>query len=163
GAHGSRRPDPLGNVLVARRRARRDLAQRLPHSLLERGAAHVEREIEAECRPLHETDHLRHHALELLVPAHDPSVGKTVLNDTPHARPPPLHPLPPPHERRGGKPVLMAAARPPRTPPEPDRADTPLGRCDEDGAQRAFPDGEPNRRAATAGPEVRRSHPEHLP
>src|SRR5260221_14575094 len=47
-AHGFRRADALRDLRVARRRAGRDLAQRLPDALLKGGAAHVERQVEAE-------------------------------------------------------------------------------------------------------------------
>ena len=58
------RADALRDLGVARGRARRDRAQRLPHALLERGAAHVERQIEAQRRRFDEADDLRDELLE---------------------------------------------------------------------------------------------------
>src|ERR1041384_3864659 len=46
--HRFRHADPLRDLRVGRGRPGRNLAQRLPHALLKGGAAHVEREIEAE-------------------------------------------------------------------------------------------------------------------
>ena len=59
-----RRADRAGDFGVGRGRARRDGAQRLPDPLLERGAADVERQVEALARRLDQADDSRHHALE---------------------------------------------------------------------------------------------------
>ena len=52
GAHRLGAPMRAAISRVARRRAGRDLAQRLPHPLLESGAAHVERQVQAQRRAL---------------------------------------------------------------------------------------------------------------
>ena len=57
-ARAVRRADARGDLGVARGRSGRNLAQRLPDALLERRAAHVERQVEAERRRLDEADHL---------------------------------------------------------------------------------------------------------
>src|SRR5258707_7780949 len=49
-AHGFRHADALRDLRVGHRRPRRNLAQRLPDALLKGGAAHVERQVEAEGR-----------------------------------------------------------------------------------------------------------------
>ena len=58
---------------------RRDGAERRPDPLLERGAADVERKIQALTRRLDETDHLRDHALEFGVAAFELRAREAVL------------------------------------------------------------------------------------
>ena len=53
--------------------------QRLPHALLERGAADVERQVQALTRRLDEADDLGHHVLEFGVAALKLGVRKAVL------------------------------------------------------------------------------------
>src|SRR5207245_5327117 len=80
--HGLRRADARGDLRIRRRGAGGDLAQRLPHALLERGAAHVQRQVEAERGRLDEADHLRDQPLEVAVTADQPRLGKSVLELT---------------------------------------------------------------------------------
>jgi hypothetical protein len=112
-ANRLRRPDPLGDVRVARRRTRGDLPQRLPDALLEGGAAHVEGKVEAERRRFHEADDLGDQLLEPRVAADQPCVRKAVLEVA-------------------GKRIRVVAHE--------DGTDAPLASRHEDGAKRAFAD-----------------------
>src|SRR5262245_32245561 len=81
-AHGFRRADPLGEVAIACGGARGDLADRLPHPLLEGRAADVERQIEATSRRLDKADYLRHKPLECFIATKKLRFGEAVLQST---------------------------------------------------------------------------------
>src|SRR5262249_21510395 len=115
------------------RRSRRDIADCFPHPLLERGAADVEREIEALRRRLDEADDLGHEPVEVLVPA---------------------------EELRLGKAVLQAAHQRLRIVAELDGAHAFARRRDQDRTERALADGKANDVAVTAAAELRRRHSE---
>ncbi len=124
--HRLRCSDALGDVGIGRRRPRRNLAQRLPHALLERGPTHVEGEIETEGGRLDETDHLGHQLLEARVAADQGGAGKAVLQIA--------------HERLG----LV---------PERNRAHAFVGGGHQDRAQRALADREADRWSPPRPPE----------
>ena len=134
-AHGLRPADAPRDLGIARGRSARDLAQRLPDALLERGAAHVERQIEPLRRRLDEADHPRDHPLEALIAADQPGLRKAILKAA--------------HER-----VRVVA--------ELDRADALAGRRDEDRAERALADREADRGAIPAAAKLRRGHAEEI-
>jgi hypothetical protein len=66
-AHGVRRTDALGNVRAVYRSASWDPAQRLPDSLLEGRAPHIEGQIEPERRRLDAADHRGHRVLKVFI------------------------------------------------------------------------------------------------
>ena len=74
-----RRTDAPGELGIAHRLACRDLLQRTPDALLERGAAHVERQIESQAGGLHQTHHLGNQLLEPGVAADQPGMRELVL------------------------------------------------------------------------------------
>ena len=133
--HRPRRADARGDLRVGRRGSRGNLAQRLPHALLERRATHVQRQVEAQRRRLDEAHHLRDEPLEVALAADQPGLRE---------------------------PVLEVARQGVRVVAEQDRADAALGGGHQDRAEGALADGEPDRRAVAAGAEVGRRHPEHL-
>ena len=68
-----------GDLRIGRRLARRNLPQRLPDALLERGAADVEGQVEAEARRLHEADDPRDQVLVVPSPPIRRALGKAIL------------------------------------------------------------------------------------
>ena len=62
--HRPRRSDPGRDLAVGRSRAGRDLAQRLPHPLLEGRTADIQRQVESHRRRLDESDDAGHEPLE---------------------------------------------------------------------------------------------------
>ena len=74
-----RRTDALGDLRIAHRGARRYLAQRLPHPLLESRAAHVERQVEPQRRRFDEADNPGHEFFELPVAADQLCFREAVL------------------------------------------------------------------------------------
>src|SRR5258708_18253902 len=135
GAHGFRQADALRDWRVGHRRAGRNLAQRLPDALLKGGAAYIERQIEPERWRFDEADHFSHPLLEALVAADQRRLGKAVLELA--------------HQRLG----FVA---------EQNGADALVGGGDENRAERAFADGEADRRAAASGAKAGRRHSHHL-
>ena len=121
---------------VGRGRPGRDLPERPPYPLLERRSADVEGKVEAEGGCFHEADHPRHPGFELRVPA---------------------------HELRPREAVFEVVHEGVRIVSEPDRAHPIRGRRDEDRAERAGTDREPDRLARASAPEHRRLHPEDSP
>src|SRR5262245_13091829 len=132
-AYRLRRSDPLGEVAVTCRRSRRDVADCVPHPLLECSAADIERQIEASRRRLDEADDLGNEPLEALVTADEPPVGKAVLQSA--------------HQCFG----IIA---------ELDRAYALVGGRDDNRAERALADRKANDVTATAVAELRRCHTE---
>ena len=105
----------------------------LPGLLLERRPLDIERQIETERRFLHETDDPGHQALEAGISTDHPGPGESTSSRT----------------RASGS--------------SPSRSRRPLlGGRDQDGAQRALTDGEPDRGARPAGAKRGRSHAEHF-
>jgi len=64
GAHRLRRADALRDGAIADRRSRRNLAQCLPHALLEGRAADIERQVESQRRRFNEAHDFRHEFLK---------------------------------------------------------------------------------------------------
>ena len=77
--HRLRGADALGDLTVARGLAGRNGAQRFPDPLLERSAAHVERQVEAEHGRFDDTRHPCHHRFERRIPAHELRVREAVF------------------------------------------------------------------------------------
>ena len=125
GARTPARPRAPTSARRSARRSRRssrvlpggNLAQRLPDALLERGAAHVQRQIQAEPRRLDQADHLRHELFEAAVAADQLGARES---------------------------ILQIARQRVRIVAEQDRADAPLAGCDQDRTERAFADREPD-------------------
>src|SRR4051812_11257823 len=61
------RADPAGDLSVGNGVTDRDLLERLPNPLLERGATHIERQIETEIRRLDKADDARHQGFVVAV------------------------------------------------------------------------------------------------
>src|SRR5690606_21220221 len=78
-AYRARLADAPRDLRVGRLAAGRDLAQRAPHPFLEGGAAHVQRQVEADARRFDEADHGGDHALVVRVAAHQFGLGEAVL------------------------------------------------------------------------------------
>src|SRR5262245_38314130 len=79
GTRRLRRSDAPGNLAVADGRTDRDLAERLPHALLKRRTADVERKIQADPRCLDEADNLGDQGLIVAIGADEPCFRKAVL------------------------------------------------------------------------------------
>lgn len=79
GARRVRSPDPLRELGITDRRAERDILKRLPDPLLKRGAANVEWQIETDLRRLHAADHARDHRLIVAVGADQMRLGESIL------------------------------------------------------------------------------------
>jgi hypothetical protein len=77
--HRLRFSDPPRDVGVARGRAGRNFAERLPNPLLERGPPHIQRHIEADAGRFDQADHLRDKFLETRVAADQRCLRKPVL------------------------------------------------------------------------------------
>src|SRR5581483_4133523 len=73
------RTDPLCDLGITRRRASRDVAQRLPYPLLKNRAAEIKRQVEPELRSFHEADDLRDASFKVGIAADQLRLGKTVL------------------------------------------------------------------------------------
>src|SRR6185312_11330155 len=108
-----------------------NVAQRPPHALLERGAAHVQRQVQPDRRSLDETDHLGHQLLVVSVAADQPGLRKTILQIA--------------RQRVG----IVA---------KQDRAYAAFALRDQDRAQRTLADGEADFAVGTAGAIVRWRH-----
>ena len=134
-AHGLRPADALGDLGIARGRPARNARSACQTRLLERRAAHVERQIEPMRRRLDEAHDLRDQSLELLIAADQKRLRETVL-------------------KVADKGVRVVA--------ELDRADPFPGRRDENRAERAFADREANRRAIAAGTKCARRHAKEI-
>src|SRR5262249_15839681 len=131
--HGFRRANPLGEIAIACGGPCGDLADRLPHPLLEGGAADVERQIEATGRRLDKTDHLRHKPLERFIAA---------------------------NKLRFGEAARRSAAQRPGLAANPDRAPPFAGGGDEDRPERALANRKANDVPAPAAAELRWRHAE---
>lgn len=127
--------DPCGDLGVARRRARRDRAQRLPDPLLKGGAADVQGQVQAGARRLDEADHPRHDPFEVSISAHQRGAWKAVLEI--------LHQIPG---------VVT----------EEDRAHACRALRHEDGPEGAVADGEVDPEPLASAPIVRRRHSQDL-
>src|SRR5215470_3212183 len=79
GAHRLRRSDASSDFRVGNRLADGNLLERLPYTLLEGGAAHVERKVEADPRGLNETDNPRDQGLIVTIGANETRFRKVVL------------------------------------------------------------------------------------
>jgi 4-hydroxy-tetrahydrodipicolinate reductase len=79
GAHRFRRTDAPGDLRIARRRAGRNLAQRLPDTLLEDSAAHVEGEIETDPGRLNDTDNACDQSLIVAIAANETRLREAIL------------------------------------------------------------------------------------
>ena len=134
-AHRFRRADRLGDVRVARGRARRNAAERLPHAMLKGGALDVEGKVEIGARVLDEGDDPGGEPLERLVAA---------------------------DQTRAGELILEVAEQGSRVVAEKDGAYALVARSDENGAERALADGEFDRGIRAARLEIGRRHAEHL-
>src|SRR5262249_55322635 len=132
-AHGFRRANPLGEIAIACGGPCGDLADRLPHPLLEGGAADVERQIEATSRRLDKTDHLRHKPLERFIAAKTLRFWEAILQGADHR--------------------LGVVA-------DLDRAPPFAGGGDEDRTERALANRKANDVAAPAAAELRWRHAE---
>jgi len=73
------RADPAGDLGIGNGLTDRDLLKRLPNPLLERGATHIERQIETEIRCLDKADDTRHQGFILAVGPDQTSLGEAVL------------------------------------------------------------------------------------
>ncbi|SRR5579871_1749491 len=115
GAHSLRRSDAPGDLGVGDSVSEGDFLERLPHAPLERRAADVEREIEADAGPLNKTDNPRDQGLVIAIGADKTRFRKTILKIA--------------DEFFG---IVT----------EQDRGNTLLAGRDEDDAKRRLPDGE---------------------
>jgi hypothetical protein len=118
----ARRTDPLCDFGIAGRPANGNVAQRMPDPLLERRAAHIERQIDSLSRRFDEVDDLGRQPLERLIGADPPRLRKAILEVA---------------KQRGG--IVT----------EKYRADAPVGRRDKDRAEPTFPNGGADQRART--------------
>ena len=115
GAHRLRRSDAPRDLGVGDRLADRNLLQRLPDTLLEGGAADVERKIQADPRRLNEADDPRDESLIVAIGANETRFRKAILKIADE---------------------LVGIVS------EQDRGDALLARGDEDRAKRRLPDSE---------------------
>ena len=79
GAHRRRRADAFGDLRIGGGGASRNLAQRFPHAALEGGAAHIQRQVQAQRRVFDEAHHLGHPAFELGVGADQAGLAEAFL------------------------------------------------------------------------------------
>src|SRR5690606_38068414 len=133
GADRARHADPLGHRRVAAGLADRNLLQRLPDPLLERGAPDIERQVHADAGVLHPADALRDDLLEVRVA---------------------------PDQVGPGEAVLQPAQQSLRIVAQLDRADAALALRDEDRAERTLADGEADGGTGAAIAKARRLHAE---
>jgi len=78
-AHRFRRADGLRYIGIARGLARRDLTQGLPHALLERCAAYIKGQVEAQCGCFDKTNYLGDEPLKILVARDEVRTREAVL------------------------------------------------------------------------------------
>ncbi len=135
GAHGLRRADTFGELRVADSGASGDLAQGLPDALLEGGAADIKRESEAELGCFHEGDDLSDGLLKCLIAAEQLSLRELVLEVAEQ--------------------LIGVIA-------EGEGTDAFGRRGDEEGAERAFGEGEADGFTGAAGAKALGSHAEGL-
>src|SRR6516165_4998833 len=112
-----------------------NLLKRPPHTLLEGGAAHVERKAQADSRFLNKGDNTRNQSL-------------IVLNSA--------------DEMRCQEAILEVTDELVRVVSQQDGGDALLARSDEDGAERGLSDGEPYFLVRASGAVLRRGHAEHV-
>src|SRR4051812_26895330 len=82
GAHAVRRADARRDLGIANRRTQWNLTKRRPDTLLERRAAHVQRQVESSRRLLDQTDHLRNGLLEGYVSSNEDRLREAILKVT---------------------------------------------------------------------------------
>ena len=131
--HRARGTDAARNVRVAGGGTRRNIAQRLPDALLERGPPDIERKIETEPWSLDQPDHCRDIPFEVPVAAGQSCLRKSILEFL----------------KEG---IRVVAQK--------DRAHACLGRSHENGAEPALANGEPHQRACAPVAEASRRHAE---
>ena len=134
-AHGLRRTDAFGNIAIADGDANGNLSQRLPDTLLERGAAHIQRQVQTDPRRFDKAHHLRDQTLETGIAANQFGVCETILQIA----------------RQG---IRIVAQR--------NGADAAIALRDQDGAERALAHGKADARVRAAGAIARGSHAEHV-
>src|ERR1700682_2909846 len=135
GASRLRRADAAGDVAVARGLSCGDGPQCLPDALLEGCAPHIQRQIQSQSGRFHASDHPSNPLFELNIATHEGRFRETVLQVS--------------HEGIG-----VIAHR--------DGAHPSVTARNENGAQRALPNGEADLGVYTTGAVARRRHAEHV-
>src|SRR5258708_23972096 len=129
------RTDLLRDLRVGDGLTNRDVLERLPHTPLEGGAAHIERQIEAEGRSFDEADDTRYKRFVVPVGSDQAGSGETILELA--------------HQ------FFRVVAK-------KDRGNTFLARRDEDGAKGYFTDGKTNLLVRAARAILGRRHAQHV-